>query len=125
MIDSSFIKYGFVGGLCFGVDFIIFYSLIEFFDYSWYFSLTLSFIIATYLNYFLSRKFVFIKSFTRKKQSQIFLTFAVSFFTLGFNYTIIFVSHESFGLNIYLSKFISIFFGFIINYLVRKKIIFV
>ena len=125
MIESSFIKYGFVGGLCFCVDFIIFYFLIEQFEYSWYVSLSLSFIIATYLNYFLSRKFVFIKRFSRGKQSQLFLTFAVSFFTLGFNYIIIFLSHESFGLNIYLSKFVSIFFGFIINYLVRKKIIFV
>ena len=125
MIKRTIIRYFIVGGLCFIIDFAVFIFLIEFLFIAWQLSLSISFITATYLNYYLSRNFVFAKIYQRNPETQLILTFVVSFFTLLINYSIVYFVHEVLILNIYIGKFFSIFCGFLINYYVRKKAIFI
>jgi putative flippase GtrA len=125
MKNNLILRYAFVGGFCFVIDFLIFIFLLEIFLLSWYAGLFISFVIATYINYYLSRNYVFVKNYSKKKSSQLIYTFLVSIGTLCLNYIFIFTLHEIFYFHVYLSKFISIFFGFIINFIARKKFIFV
>jgi len=125
LIKRTIIRYFIVGGLCFIIDFAVFIFLIEFLFIAWQLSLSISFITATYLNYYLSRNFVFAKIYQRNPETQLILIFVFSFFTLLINYSIVYFVHEVLILNIYIGKFFSIFCGFLINYYVRKKAIFI
>jgi putative flippase GtrA len=118
-------KYLIVGGVSFIVDFSTFLFLVEIISFSWQSAQFFSFINGVSINFLLSRRLVFKKNYKRSRAIQASLTFLVSFIALILNYILIHFQHNFLEFDIYLAKFISIFFVFLFNYFLRKKIIFI
>ena len=121
--ENSFLRYFLVGGASALIDFLIFcffYSKLN----NWFLSATLSFFIATFVNYYLSINFVFISGRKFKRLREIYLVYLASFVGFILNQTILFFLIETFILNVYLSKIIASFLVFVWNFSARKFYIF-
>jgi putative flippase GtrA len=121
--NKDFIKYFFVGGLSALADFIIFaafYYIIK----NWFISGLISFCIATFLNYYLSIRFVFQSGSKLKKSQEVFLVYVISFVGFVLNQSILFLMIEKFYLNVYLSKIATTGIIFIWNFSGRKYFVF-
>jgi putative flippase GtrA len=121
--NKDFIKYFLVGGLSALADFIIFaafYYIIK----NWFISGLISFCIATFLNYYLSIKFVFESGKRLRKSQEIFLVYLISFIGFTINQSILFLMIEKFNLNVYLSKIATTSIIFIWNFNGRKNFVF-
>jgi putative flippase GtrA len=121
--NKDFIKYFFVGGLSALADFIIFaafYYIIK----NWFISGLISFCIATFLNYYLSIKFVFESGKRLRKSQEVFLVYLISFIGFTINQSILFLMIEKFNLNVYLSKIATTSIIFIWNFNGRKYFVF-
>lgn len=121
--NKDFIKYFFVGGLSALADFIIFvafYYIIK----NWFISGLISFCIATFLNYYLSIRFVFQSGSKLKKSQEVFLVYVISFIGFVLNQSILFLMIEKFYLNVYLSKIATVGIIFIWNFSGRKYFVF-
>ncbi len=134
-VYTQFIRYVFVGGIAFLVDFFVFYFLIQgsFFKRFYIISGTIAFLCGLTTNYFLSIKWVFSR---RKLKNRIneFLFFSIvgvtglllNLFFLWFFTEIIFLRFifVERRLALILSKLISTFFVFIWNFTARKILLF-
>ena len=121
--NKDFIKYFLVGGLSALADFIIFaafYYIIK----NWFISGLISFCIATFLNYYLSIKFVFESGKRLRKSQEVFLVYLISFIGFTINQSILFVMIEKFNLNVYLSKIATASIVFLWNFNGRKYFVF-
>ena len=121
--NKDFIKYFFVGGLSALADFIIFvafYYIIK----NWFISGLISFCIVTFLNYYLSIKFVFESGKRLRKSQEVFLVYLISFIGFTINQSILFVMIEKFNLNVYLSKIATASIVFLWNFNGRKYFVF-
>ena len=121
--NKDFIKYFLVGGLSALADFIIFaafYYIIK----NWFISGLISFCIVTFLNYYLSIKFVFESGKRLRKSQEVFLVYLISFIGFTINQSILFVMIEKFNLNVYLSKIATTSIVFLWNFNGRKYFVF-
>ena len=121
--NKDFIKYFLVGGLSALADFIIFaafYYIIK----NWFISGLISFCIATFLNYYLSIKFVFESGKRLRKSQEVFLVYLISFIGFLINQSILFLMIEKFNLNVYLSKIATTSIIFLWNFNGRKYFVF-
>ena len=121
--NKDFIKYFLVGGLSALADFIIFaafYYIIK----NWFISGLISFCIVTFLNYYLSIKFVFESGKRLRKSQEVFLVYLISFIGFTINQSILFVMIEKFNLNVYLSKIATASIVFLWNFNGRKYFVF-
>ena len=121
--NKDFIKYFLVGGLSALADFIIFaafYYIIK----NWFISGLISFCIATFLNYYLSIKFVFESGKRLRKSQEVFLVYLISFIGFTINQSILFLMIEKFNLNVYLSKIATTSIIFLWNFNGRKYFVF-
>ena len=121
--NKDFIKYFLVGGLSALADFIIFaafYYIIK----NWFISGLISFCIATFLNYYLSIKFVFESGKRLRKSQEVFLVYLISFIGFIINQSILFLMIEKFNLNVYLSKIATTSIIFLWNFNGRKYFVF-
>ena len=121
--NIDFIKYFLVGGLSALADFIIFaafYYIIK----NWFISGLISFCIATFLNYYLSIKFVFESGKRLRKSQEVFLVYLISFIGFTINQSILFLMIEKFNLNVYLSKIATTSIIFLWNFNGRKYFVF-
>lgn len=121
--NKDFIKYFLVGGLSALADFIIFaafYYIIK----NWFISGLISFCIATFLNYYLSIKFVFESGKRLRKSQEAFLVYLISFIGFTINQSILFLMIEKFNLNVYLSKIATTSIIFLWNFNGRKYFVF-
>ena len=121
--NKDFIKYFLVGGLSALADFIIFaafYYIIK----NWFISGLISFCIVTFLNYYLSIKFVFESGKRLRKSQEVFLVYLISFIGFTINQSILFVMIEKFNLNVYLSKIATTSIIFLWNFNGRKYFVF-
>ena len=118
------VRYFFVGGSAAVVDiglFIIFAKLLEF---NYLLVGFFTFIIATFVNYALSIKFVFVSGARHHKKKEIFLVYVVSAMGLGLNLLALFICHEIFWIELTFSKLIATASVFFWNYFIRKYFIF-
>ena len=121
--NKDFIKYFLVGGLSALADFIIFaafYYIIK----NWFISGLISFCIVTFLNYYLSIKFVFESGKRLRKSQEVFLVYLISFIGFTINQSILFLMIEKFNLNVYLSKIATTSIIFLWNFNGRKYFVF-
>lgn len=121
--NIDFIKYFLVGGLSALADFIIFaafYYIIK----NWFISGLISFCIVTFLNYYLSIKFVFESGKRLRKSQEVFLVYLISFIGFTINQSILFLMIEKFNLNVYLSKIATTSIIFLWNFNGRKYFVF-
>lgn len=118
------IKYFFVGGTAAVVDislFVIFAKLLEF---NYLLVGFFTFLIATFVNYSLSIRFVFRSGVRHTKKKEVFLVYLVSALGLALNLLVLFISHEAFYIELTISKLIATGSVFFWNYLIRKYFIF-
>ena len=118
------IKYAFVGGAAAVVDISLFIIFAKLLGYPYLLVGFITFIIATFVNYALSIKYVFKSGTKHKKKKEIFLVYTVSAVGLGLNLQVLFISNELFFIELSLSKVIATGVVFFWNYLIRKHFIF-
>lgn len=99
-------RYLVVGGVSALADWAIFAAVLYGLDLHYILAGTISFVIATGLNYFLSVRFVFGNG-RRRRHQRIFLLYMVSVIGVGFNLGLLSVGIDVLGLHPMLSKMIA------------------
>lgn len=99
-------RYLIVGGVSALADWAIFALMLYGFDLHYLVAGTISFVLATGLNYFLSVRFVFGNG-RRRRNERIFLLYMVSVIGVGFNLGLLSVGIDILGLHPMLSKMIA------------------
>lgn len=118
------IKYFFVGGAAALVDVSLFFVFVKILNLNYLMVGFITFILATFINYYLSIKFVFISGKKFKKLQEIILIYFVSSISLLLNLCLLFIFHEFFLVEVFFSKLIVTLLLFLFNYAMRKYIIF-
>jgi len=118
------IRYTFVGGVAFLVDYGLLYVLTEYGHLYYLFSATLSFLFGLVVNYLLSKVWVFQRSVIQKKWIE-FLVFSL-IGVIGLIFTIFFLKifTDYCSIHYMISKIITTIIVFLWNFLARKYIIF-
>jgi putative flippase GtrA len=117
------LRYTFVGGLAFIVDFGLLFILTEFAGLYYLASATCSFIAGLLVNYYISTIWVFGSS--PYKKGMEFLLFAIIGITgLGLNDVLIWVFTEKAGIYYMLSKLLTAVLVYLWNFLGRRYLIF-
>lgn len=114
-----------MGGISALVDISLFAIFAKVLNYNYLAVGTLTFIIATRINYFLSIKFVFKSGIKYKRNKEITLVFLVSLIGISINMGVLYFLIEFLYFEMILSKFIASSSVFFWNYLMRRKFIFI
>jgi putative flippase GtrA len=120
----NIIKYFFVGGSAAIVDVGLFFIFAKYLGYPYLFVGFITFIIATFVNYYLSIKFVFRSESRFQKRKEIFLIYTVSAISLSLNLILLYCFHEILFFDIGLSKIVVTGLLFFFNYSIRRFFIF-
>ena len=118
------IRYFFVGSISAIVDISLFTLFAKYLNYNYILVGFITFILATYVNYVLSIKYVFSSGLRFKKKLEVLLVFLVSSLAMIVNLLALFFLIEYLMLDPVLSKILASATVFFWNYLTRKKIIF-
>jgi putative flippase GtrA len=117
-------RYFCVGGVCFLVDFTLFLWLAKISGYNYLLINVFSFCVATALNYVLCTRYVFESGSKHKKNTEIFLLFLVSGFSLAFNQVFLFTFVEIFAKELVISKVLAVLLTFFFNFFGRSFLVF-
>lgn len=118
------IKYFFVGGTAAIFDVGFFFIFAKFLAYNYLVVGFFTFIIATFINYYLSIRFVFESGKKFKKKDEVILIYVVSTSSLVLNLFFLYVFHAIFSIDVGVSKILVTGLLFFYNYSVRKFFIF-
>lgn len=118
------IRYTFVGGLAFVVDFGTLYVLTEYFGVYYLISAACAFMLGLAANYVLSIKFVFQKRSVKSKAVEFVIFALVGVIGLGLNELTIWFFTEVMAMYYLLSKIISTAIVYFWNFFVRKYTLF-
>ncbi|MDH5325890.1 MAG: GtrA family protein [Gammaproteobacteria bacterium] len=118
------IRYTFVGGFAFTVDFGTLYVLTEFFNVYYLVSAAIAFTIGLLINYTLSVIWVFDKRAVQNKWLEFAIFAAIGMVGLALNELFMWFFTEVVGLYYMLSKMISTGFVYLWNFIVRKITLF-
>ncbi|MCP4971249.1 MAG: GtrA family protein [Arcobacter sp.] len=118
------VKYFFTGGAAAIVDVGLFFIFAKFLSYNYLIVGLFTFVIATFVNYYLSIKFVFISGVKFKKRYEVLMVYLASTTSLVFNLLLLYVFHELLFCDVGLSKILVTGLLFFYNYSIRKYIIF-
>lgn len=117
-------RYTFVGGVAFVVDFALLYILTEYCHFYYIASATISFIAGLLVNYIISILWVF-RGFGSVNRFQEFLFFAlIGVIGLGINAGLLWVITDCFGVYYMLSKLITAVIVYLWNFFARKYLLF-
>lgn len=116
-------KYFVTGAVAAGVDFAIFAALVKGVGWPWYLAATVSFLVATAVNYVLSVRHVFTSGIRFGKRHEIALIFLVSAIGLGVNQAVLYVLIRQ-GVAVLLAKIGATGTVFLWNYLARHQFVF-
>ena len=119
------VKYFFVGGISALVDIALFTIFAKILNYNYIVVGTLTFIIATRVNYFLSINFVFKSGIKYKKNKELILVFLVSLVGISINMGVLYFFIEFLQFEMILSKLVASSSVFFWNYLMRRTFIFI
>jgi putative flippase GtrA len=122
ILKNQIILYAMVGGICSSVDILIFY-LFHLISNNLLISSIASFIIATCINYLLSRKFVFTPG-RYEIASEFSRLFAVSAVGLLLNTAVVYMLTHYIETTPIFSKILAIPIAFMWNFLARKFLVF-
>ena len=119
----QFIRYTFVGGFAFVVDFILLYVLTEYMHIYYLLSATISFTVGLIVNYLFSKIWIF--QTERKIQLIEFLVFSfIGVIGLGFNNLFLWLFTEYCAIHYLLAKIFTTIIVYIWNFFARKYILF-
>lgn len=119
-VFSEGIKYFFVGGICTVVDLTMLYSLTHFEGLDYILSSIISFTIATVINYFLCKIYVFSKSIITNCYLEFFYYIIITIVGIGINTAVIWSFTEFFNLYYMFSKIPAIAATYFWNFGARK-----
>ena len=118
------IRYTFVGGFAFIVDFSLLWFLTDICDIYYLISATISFFVGLIINFFLSKKWVFNKSKVDNKKLE-FLFFAlIGVVGLGLNDLFIWILTDYCSIHYLGSKIIVVFLVYLWNFCARKYLLY-
>jgi putative flippase GtrA len=118
------LRYLFVGGFAFFVDYSILISLTEFAQMHYLISAIFGFIAGLIVNYFLSTAIVFSKRTIKSKHKEFIIFSVIGIICLLLNEIIIYISSDLVGIHYAISKIISTVIIFLLNFYIRKKVLF-
>jgi len=122
--STQLIKYVFVGGCAYVVDFGTLFILTEYVKIHYLVSAAIAFSLGLITNYILSIIWVFSKRTLKNKKAEFILFAVIGIFGLGFNELFIWFFTEVTGFYYLISKVISTVFVFFWNFFARKKLLF-
>ncbi|NBC81828.1 MAG: hypothetical protein GVY19_00450 [Bacteroidetes bacterium] len=117
-------KYFFAGGMAAGVDICFFYVFAKLLDYHYILISVLGFLLATFVNYLLSVKFVFNSQIRFRRNTEFILIYAVSGVGQLIHIGILYVLIDLWIIDKLLSKLVATGIVFIWNFTVRNYFIF-
>ncbi len=122
--DPKLYQYIVVGGISAAVDISLFLILREYLEYHYLILATLSFIVATLVNYVLCNQFVFKHQHSRSSHARVALTYMVSSVGLLIHHSCLFFAFEWMAMPIVISKLFAMGMAFGWNFLSRKHFVF-
>ncbi|WP_294477383.1 GtrA family protein [uncultured Bacteroides sp.] len=123
-VICQFVRYAFVGGLAFVVDFGLLYVLTEYLSLYYILSASLSFIVGLLINYFISILWVF-SDYKSSNRVAEFIYFAlIGIVGLLLNVFILWLITEFFDIYYMYSKLIAAVVVYLWNFLARKYFLF-
>ncbi len=117
-------RYFAVGGVAAIIDFSLFALFAGYLGYNYLIVGSITFIVATTANYFMSTRFVFQSGTRFRKGHEVALVFMVSSIGLALNQLILWFAVSQFGLNVILGKCIATGVVFSWNYMARSRFVF-
>ena len=120
----QFVRYFFVGGFAFIVDFGLLYILTEYAGLHYLLSATLSFIAGLVVNYIISCIWVFNNSKFRNRIVEFLFFAAIGVVGLGFNDLLIWLFTDCIGTHYMFSKIVAAAMVYLWNFFARKYLVF-
>lgn len=120
----QFVRYFFVGGFAFIVDFGLLYILTEYAGLHYLLSATLSFIAGLLVNYIISCIWVFNNSKFKNRFVEFLIFAAIGIVGLGLNDTLIWLFTDCIGTHYMFSKIVAAAIVYLWNFFARKYIVF-
>lgn len=120
----QFVRYAFVGGLAFVVDFGLLYILTEYLSFYYIFSAIISFIVGLLVNYFISVAWVFSQAGSNKRMTEFFYFAFIGVIGLLLNALILWCITELFDVYYMYSKLITAVVVYLWNFFARKYFLF-
>ncbi len=114
------IKFGFVGGSAFVIDYGVMILLTEVFGINYLVSSGISFTISVIYNYVLSVKWVFDVGENRNKTQEFAVFIVLSIIGLGLNQFLMWLTVEKIGIFYMLAKIIATAIVMVYNFITRK-----
>ena len=122
--NMKIFRYLIVGTIGSIIDFSVLFTLVNFFSFHWFYAASLSFILATIVNYYLSITYIFSSGIKFKEREEFLLVFIMSIFGLALNQVFIYILYKFVFLNLFYSKIITTGIVFFWNYSSRRYFIF-
>ena len=119
-IIVQFIKFGFVGGLCFLIDYGLMVLLTEVFSVPYLVSCAISFSVSVVVNYLLSMKYVFASREDLSKRREFVIFVALSVVGLLLTELLMWAFTDGLGLFYLLSKAIAAVIVLLWNFFAKK-----
>lgn len=120
----QFVRYFFVGGFAFVVDFGLLYILTEYAGLHYLLSATLSFIAGLLVNYIISCLWVFNGSKFKNRLVEFLFFAAIGVVGLALNDTLIWLFTDSIGTHYMFSKIVAAAMVYLWNFFARKYLVF-
>ncbi len=120
----QFVRYFFVGGLAFVVDFGLLYILTEYAGLHYLLSATLSFIAGLLVNYIISCLWVFNGSKFKNRLVEFLFFAAIGVVGLALNDTLIWLFTDCIGTHYMFSKIVAAAMVYLWNFFARKYLVF-
>ncbi|MBN9287330.1 MAG: hypothetical protein BGO43_15675 [Gammaproteobacteria bacterium 39-13] len=122
--DPKLYQYLVVGGISAIVDITLFLLLRQHLQIHYLMLATMSFVVATFVNYILCNRFVFIHRQKHSSKTRFILTYVVSGVGLFIHHSALFLAFEGLGLPLAMSKIAAMGTAFGWNFLSRKYFVF-
>lgn len=120
----QFVRYFFVGGFAFVVDFGLLYILTEYAGLHYLLSATLSFIAGLLVNYIISCLWVFNSSKFKNRLVEFLFFAAIGVVGLALNDTLIWLFTDCIGTHYMFSKIVAAAMVYLWNFFARKYLVF-
>lgn len=117
---KQIIKFGFVGGSAFLIDYGVLFVLTEFFGIYYLVSSTISFALSVIYNYILSVKWVFDVKGSRSKGQEFIVFLVLSIIGLGINQIVMWITVEKLHIYYMISKIGATAIVMVYNFVTRK-----
>ncbi len=120
----QFLRYIFVGGFAFVVDFSVLYALTEHVQLQYLLSAGVAFTVGLLANFLLSRKFVFTSGGLQSRTLEFVAFGLIGVVGLGVNHAVMWLFTEHVGAHYLVSKIVSAVIVFSLNFFMRKYLLY-